>query len=175
MQPKMVDIVKMWEDHFSDSSIYPELSIITDDNNDQVIEVNRPEEIDALISAVTSMFKKTAYPMEGKRVIWAMNDRIYTSGTDYYTIENEEWEASPYANMHTYNHDIYPAKAAIGSNGCADCHDNQSGFFTAGIIQYPFDAKADQVKIPQSEIMGYNGKPRVNNGAPAHTAILFNS
>jgi len=173
MQPKMSDIYKMWEDHFKNLSNYPELSIITDDNDDQVIEVNRPEEIDALISTVTSMLKKTNYPMEGKRVVWAMNDRIYTSGTDYHTIEKDEWESSPYANVHTYNHDVYPAKAAIGINGCSDCHDKKSGFFTSQIVSYPFDHTAEQIKISQSDIMGYQGKPRKYTGAPAHTAVFF--
>ncbi len=173
MQPKMGDIVKMWEDHFGDPSNYPELSLITDDNDDKVIEVNRPEEINALISAVTSMLKKTNYPMEGRRVVWAMNDRIFTSGTDYYTIKKEEWESSPYANVHTYNHDVYPARAAIGTNGCSDCHDKNSGFYTSMVVSYPFDLNAEQLRIPQSDIMGYKGKPRKYSGAPAHTASFF--
>jgi hypothetical protein len=49
MQPKMGDIYKMWQDHFNDPANYPELAVITDDNNDEVIEVNRPDEIEALI------------------------------------------------------------------------------------------------------------------------------
>jgi hypothetical protein len=139
MQPKMGDIYKMWEDHQKDPANYPELSLITDDNNDEIIEVNRPEEIDALISAVTTMLNSTKYPMEGKRVVWAMNERIYTSGNDYYTIDKEEWEASPYANTHTYNHEVKPAKVALGINGCTDCHSFSSDFFYGQVLKYPFD------------------------------------
>ncbi|HDR68426.1 MAG TPA: hypothetical protein ENN61_05180, partial [Bacteroidaceae bacterium] len=131
IQPKMSNIYKMWEDPFNDLSNYPELSLIRDDNNDKIIEVNRPEEIDALISAVTSMLNNINYPMEGKRVVWAMNDRIYTSGTDYYTIEKEEWESSPFANVHTCNHDVYPANSALGINGCTECHSYSAEFFMA--------------------------------------------
>jgi hypothetical protein len=35
----------------------PQLAKITDDNNDKVIEVNRPEEIDALIASISKMLK----------------------------------------------------------------------------------------------------------------------
>jgi len=128
-QPKMNDIVGMWEAHFSDPSIYPELALIKDDNGDEIPEVNRPEEIGALITAVTTMLNKTKYPMDGKRVVWAYNDRIYTSGTEFYTIEKELWEASPFANTHTFNHDVYPANAALGSQGCTECHSLSSAMF----------------------------------------------
>jgi len=173
MQPKISDIYKMWEDHINNPDNYSELSVITDDNGDKIIEVNRPEEIDALISAVTSMLKKTGYPMEGKQVVWAMDDMIYTSGTEYYKIEKEEWEASPYANVHTYNHDVYPAKSSLGSRGCSDCHSGKSDFFTSMIVKYPFDSNAKQVLMSQSEVMGYDGTPRKYTGAPAHTADFF--
>jgi len=59
MQPKMGDIYKMWTTHFKNPDTYPELAQIKDDNGDGVIEVNRPEEIDALITAVTAMLKET--------------------------------------------------------------------------------------------------------------------
>lgn len=173
MQPKMSDIYKMWEDHMNDNSNYPELAQITDDNGDDVIEVNRPEEIDALIKAVTSMLESTKYPMEGKRVVWVMNDKVYTSGTQFYTIEKYEWEASPFANVHTFNHDVYPAKAAIGIKGCSECHDKKSNFFTSQIVRYPFDQNAEPIKISQSHVMGYEGRPREYKGAPAHTAGFF--
>ncbi|HUV00032.1 MAG TPA: cytochrome c3 family protein [Bacteroidales bacterium] len=154
MQPKMGDIVKMWEDHFNDPSNYPELSMITDDNDDQVIEVNRPEEIDALISAFTSMLRNTNYPIEGKRVVWATNERVYTSGNEYYSIEKEQWEASPYANVHTYNHDVFPARAGLGINGCTDCHSLSSEFFYASIVRYPFGEDGKPVFEPQHKSLG---------------------
>lgn len=148
-QPKQNDIVNMWEAHFSDPSNYPGLALITDDNGDDIPEVNRPEEIDALISAVTSMLTKTNYPMEGKRVVWAYNDRIYTSGTEFYTIDKELWEASPYANIHSYNHDVYPANAALGSQGCTECHSLSSEMFYAQAVKYPFGEDGFPVYEPQ--------------------------
>ncbi len=148
-QPKMNDIVGMWEAHFSDPSNYPELALITDDNGDEIPEVNRPEEIGALITAVTTMLNKTKYPMEGKRVVWAYNDRVYTSGNEFYTIEKELWEASPFANTHTFNHDVYPANAAIGSQGCTECHSLSSGMFYAQAVKYPFGEDGLPVYEPQ--------------------------
>jgi cytochrome b subunit of formate dehydrogenase len=173
MQPKMGDIYKMWSTHFKDPSKYSGLSKIEDDNGDGVIEVNRAEEIDALIASVASVLQETNYPMEGKRVVWAMNERIYTSGTDYRQVKKEEWEASPYANVHKYNHDVYPAKAAIGINGCDDCHSTDSDFYFAPVLQYPFDSKAQPVSQSQFKIMNYNGGHKIYTSAAQTTALLF--
>lgn len=154
MQPKMSDIYKMWTDHFADNANYPELAKIKDDNGDGIIEVNSPDEIEALISSVTLMLSKTNYPMENKKVVWVLNDRVYTSGAEYYTIPKEVWEASPYANVHKYSHDVYPAKSAIGRNGCSDCHNSKSEFFTAQVLVYPFDSEANPVYTIQNNILG---------------------
>lgn len=154
MQPKMSDIYKMWANHRKDNSRYPELAKIKDDNGDGIIEVNRAEEIEALIAAVTAMLKETHYPMDGKRVVWAMNDRVYTSGTEFHTIPKAEWEASPFANVHKYSHDVYPAKSALGVNGCVDCHDADSDFFFAEVIEYPFDAGARSITVQQNHLLG---------------------
>jgi len=154
MQPKMGDIYTMWTSHQADATKYPELSKITDDNGDDVPEVNRPEEIDALIQSVTDMLNQTNYPMDGKQVVWVMDDRVYTSGTKCRTLEKHPWEASPYANVHKYHHDVYPAKAALGANGCTDCHRRDSEFFFARNVKYLFDENAQPVTEPQYLHMG---------------------
>ena len=157
MQPKMSDIYRMWTTHQKDPSKFPELAKITDDNGDGVLEVNSPEEIDALIASVTALLTESKYPMDGKRVVWAYNDRVYTSGTQYRTIPKHEWEASPYGNVHKYAHDIYPARAALGINGCTDCHSPKSDFFFASALRYPFDAQARPVTEPQYRLLGLDG------------------
>jgi len=157
MQPKMGDIYKMWTKHFEDPSKYQELSKILDDNGDGVIEVNRAEEIDALIAAVTSMLKDTKYPMESKRVVWAMNDRVYASGEEFRTLNKDPWEASAYGNVHKYNHDVYSAKTALGINGCTDCHSPDAYFFFADIVRYPFDESGKPVYMQQHRLLGLNG------------------
>jgi hypothetical protein len=115
MQPRMSDIYKMWADHQANPANYPSLAKIADDNRDGIPEINRPEEIDALIESVTQMLQKMNYPMDSKHVVWVMNERVYRNGTEYRVMAKEDWEASPFANVHKYNHDIYPAKAALGA------------------------------------------------------------
>jgi hypothetical protein len=154
MQPKMSDIYKMWTTHQQDASKFPDLAKITDDNGDGVIEVNRPEEIDALIASVTALLTESKYPMDGKHVVWVYNDRVYASGTEYRTVPKHEWEASPYGNVHKYAHDVYPAKSALGINGCTDCHHPSSDFFFASTTKYPFDAQGKPVTEPQCCLIG---------------------
>lgn len=164
MQPKMGDIYKMWTAHKADATKYPDLSRITDDNGDDVPEVNRPEEIDALIQSVTQVLADTNYPMEGKRVVWVMDDRVHTSGTEFRTLDMHPWEASPYANVHKYNHDVLPANAALGVNGCTDCHHPESDFFFASNVKYLFDENAQPVTQPQYRLLGLS-LPAVRIGA----------
>ena len=149
LQPRMQDIRGMWLEHRDDPTRYPSLAQIQDDDADGVAEVDRPEEIDALIEAVTQRLADVQFPMESRRVVWVLNERIYRSGTEYRQIDKETWEASPFANVHTYNHDVYPARAAIGANGCTDCHAPDSDFFYASVLTRPFDPEGGPAMAPQ--------------------------
>lgn len=150
MQPRMGDILKMWTAHRADPQHkYPELAKIVDDTGDGMPEVNRPEEIDALIRSVTQMLADIQYPMENKRVVWVMDDRVYRSGREYRVLPKREWEASPYANVHKYSHDVFPAKAALGAGGCTDCHSPGSEFFFAPALVHLFDESGHPVVEPQ--------------------------
>ena len=166
MQPKMSDYHAMWAAFHNDPASWPELARITDDNGDGIVEINRPEEIDAIITALTRYLHNIAYPMQNTRVVWAMNERIYHSGTEYEVIDKHPWEASPYGNVHKYNHDIFPARSALGANGCTDCHGTQSNFFTRAVTSIPFDEHGRTVTTAQYNIMGlsaarvYTGKVR---------------
>lgn len=153
-QPLMSGVYKMWAAFKKDTASYPELSIITDDNDDGIVEVNRPEEIDALITTLTAYLRKTGYSLDGKQVVWVSNDRIYSSGEQYREIPMEPWEASPYGNVHKYSHDVYPARAALGVNGCGDCHSRDSEFFFASVVKRPFDEKGNPVFVPQYRLLG---------------------
>jgi len=157
MQPKMGDIYTMWSQHLKDPARWSELSTITDDNGDAIIEVNRTEEIDALINAVTAYLRYTGYPLDGKRVVWVYDDRVYTSGADYRTLRKHDYEASPYGNVHKYSHDVFPARAALGGrNGCTDCHSRRSPVLFAPTLQLPFDRDAQPVIQPQFNVLGLN-------------------
>jgi len=128
-----------------------------DDNGDGVPEVNRPEEIDALIHSVTQMLADIKYPMENKRVVWVMDDRVYRSGSEYRVLGKHEWETAVYANVHKYSHDIFPAKAALGSGGCTDCHSQGSEFFFAPALVHLFDEQGKPVVEPQYRRLGLSG------------------
>jgi hypothetical protein len=154
----MSDVVKMWTAHRADpAGKYPELAKIADDTGDGVPEVKRPEEIDALIQSVGQMLDEVKYPMQQKRVVWVMDDRVYRSGSEYRTVEKRPWEASPYANVHKYSHDILPAKAALGSGGCTDCHSPGSEFFYAPALVHLFDEAGQPVVEPQYRRLGLDG------------------
>ena len=157
LQPRMSHVYQMWTRHLADPSVYPQLAEIADDNGDGIPEVNRPEEIDALIAAVTQLVSDFGYAMEGRRVVWVMNNRIYSAGEEFAEIPIESWEASPYGNVHTYNHDIYPAMAALGSTGCIDCHSYESGIFTGAVVKWPFDGEGQVIAQPQYLAMGHSG------------------
>ncbi len=155
MQPRMGDIYKMWAAHRSSPTQYPTLASIRDDNGDGVPEVDRPEEIDALISAVTERLREVAYPLDGKRVVWVSDERVYASGTEYRTLDKRAWEASPYANVHTYNHDVAPARAALGSGGCIECHGERSPMLAGAVLDRAFGADgARPTWQPNHELLG---------------------
>jgi len=155
MQPRMSDIYRMWSDHRADPSKYPALAGIVDDTGDGVPEINRPEEIEAMIESVTRLLTDIGYPMQGKRVVWVMDDRVYRTGTEYRIIDKEEWEASPFASVFKYSHDILPARAALGAGGCTDCHRIPSPFFDRPILAAAFDpADGQPRRVPNHTILG---------------------
>jgi hypothetical protein len=117
-------------------------------------EVNRPEEIDALIRAVTAYLTGTQFDLTGKRVVWVSDDRMFTSGTDWQPLPKHDFEASPYASVYKYSHDVAPAKAALGAKGCGDCHSPQSDFVAAPVLRYPFGEDGQPVMMRQGELLG---------------------
>ncbi|MCX6164156.1 MAG: hypothetical protein NTU73_04735, partial [Ignavibacteriae bacterium] len=103
-QPKMKDIYMMWTAHLADSTKYPLLSKIKDDNSDNIPEVNRPEEIDAFITSVKEHLEKSGYDLKGKQIVWVNNDRVYKNSKEYFTIDKFDYESSPFASVYKYSH-----------------------------------------------------------------------
>jgi hypothetical protein len=157
MQPRPPDIVAMWKAHREGPAKHPELAAIKDDNRDGAPEINRPEEIDALIAATTRHLTALGYDLKGKRVVWVSNERVYHSGTEYRALSKADWEASPYANVHKYNHDIAPARAALGSGGCTDCHAANSRFFDQAVLLTAFSPDDGKPRwTPNYQILGFS-------------------
>ena len=156
-QPKMKDIYNMWITYRKDNSKYPELAMITDNNSDTIPEVNTAEEIDAFINSVTAYMNDQGYDLSGRKVVWINNDRMYLSGTEYQMLEKEFWESSPYASVYKYSHDVFPAKAGLGTNGCTDCHAYGSDMFFRQVVKYPFGDDGNPVMEPQYNKLGMSG------------------
>ncbi len=156
-QPKQRDIYNMWIAHRNDNRLYPELSKITDNNSDSIPDVNTAEEIDAFISSVTTYLTNQGYELAGRKVVWVNNDKMYLSGTEYQMLEKEYWEPSPYASVYKYSHDVFPAKAGLGTNGCIDCHAYGSDMFFRQVVKYPFGDDGNPVMEPQYKKLGMSG------------------
>ena len=155
----MKDFFQMWMQHRADpGKNYPELSLIKDDNNDGIIEVNRPEEIDALLTSVKSYLGNTGFPLEGNRLVWVSDSRAYYSSKESREIPREDYEATAYASVYKFSHDIAPAKAALGAGGCTDCHRSGSPFFDGKVLKEIFSVQDGKPKwVPNYEILGIAG------------------
>lgn len=169
----MKDFFGMWMVHKNDPSKYPQLARISDDNGDGMIEVNRPKEIDALLAETAAHLKATGFPMEGRQLVYVNDDRKYVSGSESDLMPMEIHEASPYASVYKYSHNVLPAKAALGAGGCSDCHSAGSAFFFARTVRYPFGPDGKPVFRPQHEVMGYLGSPREYSGIASATQMFF--
>jgi len=151
----MKDFFQMWTKHRADpAKACPELARITDDNGDGVLEVNRPEEIDALLAATARYLKDTGFPLEGRRIVWVSDSRACFSSSDCFDLPRKDFEATAYASVYKYSHDVSPARAALGSGGCTDCHRDGSPFFQGAALDRPFDESGQPVWTTNAAVLG---------------------
>jgi hypothetical protein len=150
----MRDFYGMWMAHRGGPAKYPQLATIRDDNGDGMIEVNRPEEIDALLAATAAHLKATGFPMEGRKLVYVSDDRKYTSGVQFERLPMEPHEASPYSSVYKYSHNVLPARSALGARGCIDCHSAESAFFEGRNLQRPFDETGKSVWLANYQVIG---------------------
>ncbi len=141
-QPHMKDVFMMWKAHSEDpEKNYPELKLIKDDNKDGFLEVNRSEEVKALLRAVSNMLKVKGKLPEGSKVVFVNGNRYTIDGIKWEKIPKKPYEYSPYGSVFKFSHDITPAKNALGANGCTDCHSFNASFWGKPVMTIPFDAK----------------------------------
>ncbi len=152
----MPDYFKMWKEHLADpTKNSPSLATITDDNKDGHLEINRPEEIDAVLSACRDYLTKTEFPLEGKRLLWVSGTKGYYSPTETRELDREPFEATAYASVYKFSHDVAPARAALGAGGCVDCHSSSAMFFTGKVLDVPFSTTDGTPEwIPNYSILG---------------------
>lgn len=151
----MKDFYQMWAKHREDpENAYPELARITDDNGDGAMEVNRPDEIDALLAATARYLADTAFPMAGRRLVWVSDSRACFTSSDCFDLPREPHEATAYASVYKYAHDVAPAKAALGAGGCTDCHRSGAHFFQGATLERPFDENGNPVWTTNAAVLG---------------------
>jgi hypothetical protein len=150
----MKDFFTMWMQHRNNPSKFPKLSLIRDDSGDGMIEVNRPEEIDALLESTAEFLKATSFPMQGRRLVYVSDDLVYYSGKDFHQVAKETHEATPYASVYKYSHNVLPARAALGANGCIDCHSQKAAFFFGRALDKPFTENGPSSWTPNYRILG---------------------
>jgi len=151
----MKDFFMMWKAHREyPESKYKELSKITDDNKDGIIEVNRAEEIDALLKSVKDYLTDTKFPLEDKKLVWVSDSKAWYSSKESKSLPHEIYEATAYASVYKFSHDVVPAKAALGINGCTDCHSSKSNFFNGSVLDIAFEGEHGEPKwMPNYRIM----------------------
>jgi hypothetical protein len=150
----MKDFYSMWLQHKNDASKFPKLALIRDDNGDGMIEVNRPEEIDALLESTAAFLKATSFPMDGRRLVYVSDRRKYYSGREFQELPVEAHEATPYASVYKYSHNVLPARAGLGARGCTDCHSSESAFFFGRVLDRPFTEAGPSSWSPNYSVLG---------------------
>lgn len=152
----MPDYFKMWKEYLADpTKNLPSLATITDDNKDGHLEINRPEEIDAVLAGCTDYLTKTGFPLEGKRLVWVTGTKAYYSSKETRDLDCEPFEATAYASVYKFSHDVAPSRAALGSGGCVDCHSSSSPFFMGKVLDAPFSTTDGTPEwIPNYSILG---------------------
>jgi hypothetical protein len=147
----MQDIWGMW----SQKDTYPLLKIIGDDNEDGFLEINRPEEIDAALASMKAYLKKEG--KLGKReVVFVDGQEVYIGAKHKTNLESKEFEYSPYGSTFKLSHDIAPAGAALGADGCNSCHTKGASFFNRPYMAKPFDASGNPVMTPAYKALRYS-------------------
>jgi len=154
----MKDFFGMWKQHRdSGGTAYPQLAAVKDDNGDGTFEVNRPEEIDALLAATKEHLTKTAFPLAGKRLVWVSDDRAWYSSKESKVLARQPHEATPYASVYKFSHDVAPARAALGASGCTDCHAADSPFFDRPVLLTAFSPEDGKPRwTPNRTLLGYS-------------------
>ncbi len=151
----MKDFYQMWAQHrASPLENSPQLAAIGDDDGDGMMEVNRPEEIDALLLAARIHLEQTGFPLAGKQLVWVSDSRAYYSSEESRELGREGHEATAFASVFKYSHDVAPARAALGTRGCTDCHSSQADFFSRPVLDSPFGENGAPRWIPNHRLLG---------------------
>jgi hypothetical protein len=92
--------------------------------------------------------------MQGKRLVYVSGSRKYYTGQDSRDIPHQDYEATPYASVYKYSHNVLAARSALGAGGCTDCHSKKAQFFYASVLDRPFTENGSAGWMPNYKILG---------------------
>ncbi|MFH1688337.1 MAG: formate dehydrogenase subunit gamma [bacterium] len=126
---------------------------VTDDNDDGIAEVNRPEEIIAGLKAFSAS-------LAGNERFTQIHPVLVKGGSAYHLDDSGqlatlEYEPGPCTN-YSISHNVAPARMALGANGCDDCHTPQAHFFKGQRILDFCDENGRQVTVSNGRYYGCN-------------------
>jgi len=97
----------------------------------------------------------TRFPLEKRRLVWVSDSRAYYSSTESRELPREGHEATAYASVYKFSHDVSPGRAALGSGGCTDCHRTGSPFFQGAVLAEAFSGNDARPRwVPNHDILG---------------------
>ncbi len=153
----MKDFFTMWKLHEKDPERnFPGLSTIKDDNRDGFLEVNTPHEIRALLHETANFLISRRPLKKGAYLVLVKDDEYTRDGHTWTKLEKMPFEASPYASVFKYSHDILPASSALGSGGCQDCHSLDSEFLFRPVLVSLWDKDGRLGFVPNYKTLGYS-------------------
>ena len=126
---------------------------ITDDNDDGVPEVNRPEEI---IAGLHGMGQS----LQGNERFSQIHPVLVKGGKSYQLdaqgqLVVEDCTSGECVDF-SISHNVAPARSALGANGCDDCHAEQAHFFKGQRVIDLYDADGLAVTRSNGRYFGCN-------------------
>lgn len=125
---------------------------IQDDDGDGVPDFNRDDEIAAGLEALRDVlaasgrFRRVQPALVKRKTIYRLARAAGAAGGG--SIERVVFDQNPSLRGHTLNHNVGPAKSALGTAGCADCHSQESKLFARTYVADPFDAQGREIREP---------------------------
>lgn len=116
---------------------------VVDNDEDGELEVNTKEEIIAGLNATketldgNARFEKIDPVLVKGRILYSLDE----SGG---LVETENTEAWSYVNF-SINHNVAPARMALGEGGCDDCHVSEAHFFKGRRVLDPYGLDSEPV------------------------------
>lgn len=153
-----------WGNRDADSIIYPLFlretedawngyeDDVTDDDDDGEPEVNRIEEIAAGLKATRDALAGNAR-FDRIDPVLVKGRKIYSLNQAGEVQETENTDAWSYVNF-SINHNVAPARMALGANGCDDCHVQEANFFKGQRVLDPLGENNEPVTLANGRFFG---------------------